>query len=70
MSSSFCQEDPSEATGVSLTSTTWTERKTQSSNGCQNFSSERQAVLMHLLRGDVRTYSACSEFKPSRLQRA
>ncbi|CAB1441278.1 unnamed protein product [Pleuronectes platessa] len=26
MSSSFCQEDPSEATGVSLTSTTWTER--------------------------------------------
>ncbi|CAB1444396.1 unnamed protein product [Pleuronectes platessa] len=25
MSSSFCQEDPSEATGVSLTSITWTE---------------------------------------------
>ncbi|CAB1422404.1 unnamed protein product [Pleuronectes platessa] len=45
-------------------------RKTQSSNGCQKFSSERQAVLMHLLRGDVRAYSACSEFKPSRLQRA
>ncbi|CAB1438379.1 unnamed protein product [Pleuronectes platessa] len=45
-------------------------RKTQSSNGCQNFSSERQEGLMHLLRRDVRAYSACSEFKPSRLQRS
>ncbi|CAB1450024.1 unnamed protein product [Pleuronectes platessa] len=94
MSSSFCQEDPSEATGVSLTSTTWTKQfvlldeeqegqpgekekpETNNPNYLQKaldgrFSCiVRLAVLMHLLRGDVRAYSACSEFKPSRLQRA
>ncbi|XP_034447027.1 uncharacterized protein LOC117764957 isoform X2 [Hippoglossus hippoglossus] len=35
-------------------------RKTQSSNGCQMFSSGRQAVLRHLRRRDMRVYSACS----------
>ncbi|CAB1446945.1 unnamed protein product [Pleuronectes platessa] len=48
-------------------------RKTQSSNGCQKFNSERQGVLRHLRRWDVRAYSACSRenctrSKLSRLQ--
>ncbi|CAB1444395.1 unnamed protein product [Pleuronectes platessa] len=54
MSSSFCQEDPSEATGVSLTSTTWTE----------------QFVLLDEEQEGQTGEKEKPEFKPSRLQRA